>query len=122
MICSAVCLVRFMVESPAQSGRLRTLIHPGPNSRVHVMVTEHFEGRLPSLIYRKIRRATLVSNHWESPLTEHLIGAGFTSLTQAAVTKWATVVWALPEIRCRAGLIVRRSTMSEVRHGRALPR
>jgi hypothetical protein len=31
-----VCLVRFMVESPAQSGRLRTLIHPGPVSGVHV--------------------------------------------------------------------------------------
>jgi hypothetical protein len=31
-----VCLVRFMVESPAQSGRLRTLIHPGPISGVHV--------------------------------------------------------------------------------------
>jgi len=36
MICSAVCLVRFMVESPAQSGRMRTLIHPGPVSGVHV--------------------------------------------------------------------------------------
>jgi len=36
MICSAVCLVRFMVKSPAQSGRLRTLIHPGPVSGVHV--------------------------------------------------------------------------------------
>jgi len=28
--------VRFMVESPAQSGRLKTLIHPGPVSGVHV--------------------------------------------------------------------------------------
>ena len=37
MICSAVCLVRFMVKSPAQSGRLRTLIHPGPLSGVHVI-------------------------------------------------------------------------------------
>lgn len=36
MICSAVCLVRFMVKSPAQSGRLKTLIHPGPVSAVHV--------------------------------------------------------------------------------------
>ena len=36
MICSAVCLVHFMVESPAQSGRMRTLIHPGPISGVHV--------------------------------------------------------------------------------------
>ncbi|MCP9943416.1 hypothetical protein KBY70_13565, partial [Cyanobium sp. ATX 6E8] len=36
MICSAVCLVRFMVKSPAQSGRLRTLIHPGPIAGVHV--------------------------------------------------------------------------------------
>jgi hypothetical protein len=30
MICSAVCLVGFMVKSPAHSDRLRTLIHPGP--------------------------------------------------------------------------------------------
>jgi len=37
MICSAVCLVRFRVESPAQSGRMRTLIHPGPISGVHVI-------------------------------------------------------------------------------------
>lgn len=36
MIYSAVCLVRFMVKSPAQSGRLRTLIHPGSVSGVHV--------------------------------------------------------------------------------------
>jgi len=36
MICSAVCLVRFMVESPAQSGRLKTLIHPGPIVGIHV--------------------------------------------------------------------------------------
>ena len=38
MICSDVCLVRFMVESPAQSGRLKTLIHPGPVSGVHVRI------------------------------------------------------------------------------------
>ena len=38
MICSAVCLVRFMVESPTQSGRLRSLIHPGLVSGVHVML------------------------------------------------------------------------------------
>jgi hypothetical protein len=38
MICSAVCLVRFMVRSPAQSGRMRTLIHPGSIARVHVKV------------------------------------------------------------------------------------
>jgi hypothetical protein len=36
MICCAVCLVGFMVESPAQSGRMRTLIHPGPTKGVHV--------------------------------------------------------------------------------------
>jgi hypothetical protein len=36
MICSAVCLVRFMVRSPAQSGRMRTLIQTGLISRVHV--------------------------------------------------------------------------------------
>ena len=35
MICSAVCLVRFMLVSPAQSGRLKTLIHPGPVSGGH---------------------------------------------------------------------------------------
>jgi hypothetical protein len=29
MIYSAVCLVRFIVESPAQSGRLKTLIQLG---------------------------------------------------------------------------------------------
>jgi len=39
MICSAVCLVRFMLRSPAQSGRLRTLIHPGLISGVHVRIT-----------------------------------------------------------------------------------
>ncbi len=39
MICSAVCLVRFLVESLAQSGRLRTLIHPGPVAGVHVTRT-----------------------------------------------------------------------------------
>jgi hypothetical protein len=37
-----VCLVRFMVESPAQSGRLRTLIHPGPVSGVHVNRSGNF--------------------------------------------------------------------------------
>ena len=40
MICYAVCLVRFMVESQAQSGRLKTLIHPGPVFRVHVSPRE----------------------------------------------------------------------------------
>ena len=35
---SGVCLVRFMVESPAQFGRLKTLIHPGLFSGVHVRV------------------------------------------------------------------------------------
>jgi len=29
-ICSAMCMVRFMPKSPVQSGRLRTLIQPGP--------------------------------------------------------------------------------------------
>ena len=33
------CLVGFMVESPAQSGRKRTLIHLGAISRVHVNTT-----------------------------------------------------------------------------------
>ena len=36
MICSAVWRIRFMVKSPAQSGRMRTLIHRGPNSGGHV--------------------------------------------------------------------------------------
>ena len=36
MICSAECLVRFMVKSPAQSGRMRTLIQLGPIPGVHV--------------------------------------------------------------------------------------
>ena len=40
MICSAVSLVRFMVESPAQSGRLRTLIHPGPVAGAHVTIAQ----------------------------------------------------------------------------------
>ena len=33
---TGLCLVRLMVESPAQSGRMRTLIHTGPISGVHV--------------------------------------------------------------------------------------
>jgi len=36
LICSAVCLVRFMVESPAKPSRHKTLIHTGPISGVHV--------------------------------------------------------------------------------------
>lgn len=36
MICSAVCLVRFMLESPAQAGRTRPLIQPRLVSGVHV--------------------------------------------------------------------------------------
>jgi hypothetical protein len=36
MICSGVWRVRFMVESPAQSGRMRTLIHLGPKFWGHV--------------------------------------------------------------------------------------
>jgi len=39
MICSGVWRFRFMVESPAQSGRMRTLIHPGPIYGVHVTRT-----------------------------------------------------------------------------------
>jgi IS5 family transposase len=42
-----------MVESPAQSGRMRTLIHPGPDSRVHVTVTPaniHDSQMLPRLL------------------------------------------------------------------------
>ena len=33
------CKAKDVVESPAQSGRLRTLIHPGPITRVHVTGT-----------------------------------------------------------------------------------
>jgi hypothetical protein len=35
-ICFAVCPVRFMVKFTAQSGRMKTLIHPGPIAGVHV--------------------------------------------------------------------------------------
>jgi hypothetical protein len=35
MICSGVWRIRFMVKSPAQSVRMRTLIHRGPNSGDH---------------------------------------------------------------------------------------
>ena len=48
MTCSAVWRIRFMVKSPAQSGRMRTLIHRGPISRGHVSGTpDHvsFRGR-----------------------------------------------------------------------------
>jgi len=31
-----------MVESPAQSGRMRTLIHPGPVAGVHVIGIKYF--------------------------------------------------------------------------------
>ena len=41
-ICSVVCLVRFMVEAPAQSGPLRALIHPGPVAWVHVRLPGTF--------------------------------------------------------------------------------
>ncbi len=37
MLCSAMCLLRFMVESRAQSGRMRTLINPGSIAWVQVM-------------------------------------------------------------------------------------
>jgi hypothetical protein len=50
MICSAVCLVRFMVESPALSGRMRTLIHPGPIAGVHVILTTIYRWALRVLI------------------------------------------------------------------------
>jgi hypothetical protein len=36
MICSAVCVVRFMVESPAQFGRMRTLIYIKPAIGVYI--------------------------------------------------------------------------------------
>ena len=38
-ICSGVCLVRFIVQSPPQFGRMSTLIHTGPISRLHVIIT-----------------------------------------------------------------------------------
>jgi hypothetical protein len=40
MICSAVCLLRVMVESPVQPGRLMRHIHPEPASDVHVSVDQ----------------------------------------------------------------------------------
>ena len=36
MICSAVWRIHFTVKSPAQSGRMRTLIHPGATAEGHV--------------------------------------------------------------------------------------
>ena len=41
-----VCLVRFMVESPAQSGRMRTLIHPGLIAGAYVNINK-------DLLYRQ---------------------------------------------------------------------
>ena len=55
MICSAVCLVRFMVKSPAQSGRLRTLIHPGPLSGVHVNILEMVKEMEPRAASKLVR-------------------------------------------------------------------
>ena len=46
MIFSAVCLVRFMMESPAQPGRTRTLNNPGQISRVHVTISKQFRQKL----------------------------------------------------------------------------
>lgn len=37
MVCSAVCPVRFMVESLAQSDRMRTLVQPGSVSCIYVI-------------------------------------------------------------------------------------
>ena len=37
MICSGICLVRFMLMSLTQSGQLRTLVHPGPFSGDHTI-------------------------------------------------------------------------------------
>jgi len=42
MICLSVCLVRFMLEIPALSGRMRTLIHPGQVSGKHAKSVCHF--------------------------------------------------------------------------------
>lgn len=53
MICSVVCLVRFMVESPPQSGRLRTYIHPGPGPGVHVRCWRARQG-LPKQTFRMV--------------------------------------------------------------------
>lgn len=36
MICSGVCLGCFIVESPAQFGRIMTFVHRGPMSEDHV--------------------------------------------------------------------------------------
>jgi hypothetical protein len=38
--------MRFMVESPAQSGRMRTLIHRGPIPRGHVNPTSSSAARM----------------------------------------------------------------------------
>jgi transposase InsO family protein len=39
-----------MVESPAQSGRIRTLIHPGPIAGVHVTYTPRTNGKAERFI------------------------------------------------------------------------
>jgi hypothetical protein len=39
-----------MVESPAQSGRLKTLIHPGPVAGVHVIFIEDTQEFQPTII------------------------------------------------------------------------
>ena len=53
MICSALYLVRFMVRTPDQSGRMRTLIHPGPISGVHVRRPYPAAMRLMGLPHRQ---------------------------------------------------------------------
>ena len=51
MICPGVCLVRFIVKSPAQSGRMRTLIHPGPILGDHVTYNEGEELKVQASVY-----------------------------------------------------------------------
>jgi len=63
MICSAVCLVRFMVESPAQSGRMRALIHPGPIPGVHVTATGFFEKNY--FVSRLDQRSFWIAGLWD---------------------------------------------------------
>ena len=49
MICSAEWRMRFIVKSPAQSGRMRTLIHRGPISYGHVRINPDNQHRIQLL-------------------------------------------------------------------------
>ncbi len=58
--------MRFMVESPAQSGRMRTLIHPGPVSGVHVTGADD-GGRQPAAVAADRASAAGCGEHCVDP-------------------------------------------------------